>query len=367
MINLEMLGIISPHEKNLIREITPLGVKVTTHSLPQDYKLSKIKIYKRVKIRRDLLNQIKTTIKDRDPENTVFFYSQPPIVYDPVLKGLASRFHTILDIRDIWQEHTYIPYLKRKLERWEQVSTMNKVSAVTYVNPEFFSYLHDEIKDRRKLHFLTLGSNRDIFYYDKKTEPLSDKKINLVWCGGVSKLHYVTFWIEVMNYLQKREADVHLTIIGWGNDSEEVNRKIMAYQLKNVTFFNKKYPQEQAARIVRRADYALAGCNPIHNFLYHNALSTKVYDALSCGIPVISLLGSGMDRLNQSLGLSYVNINFNKSNTSISVEEVANRIMNLSVVESTTRERIFDIADCFSYRNIAVTFKQILEHVIGRY
>lgn len=370
VINLEIVGKMSPHETHLCMELKKLGVDITVHSLLSHYKMSRIKFYKRVKLRNDLIKQMKTIIFERNSDNTVFFSSQPPTLYPPILKKLSHKFATIMDIRDIWQEHTYHSYLKRKIEQWEQVSTMNKVSAVTFVNHGFYNYLASEIKDITKLYFLSLGADRDVFYYSGSQEPLSDKSINLVWCGCVYKFHYVSFWIEVMNSLQKRKSDIHLTIAGYGDDEKDIQQKINDYQLKNVSFFNEKFKQEQLAQFLRRADYALAGCDPNFDFLYQVAISTKVYEALSCGTPLITLLGREMDWFNSHYGLSEINVNFNNFNVinnKITISEICDRLISLSVIDSITRKRIFHIAKVFSYRNIALTFKEILQNVLRRY
>jgi glycosyltransferase involved in cell wall biosynthesis len=367
MINLEVIGESKNRVFNLRLAIENLGVNTTLHSLPSSYKTGKIKFLKRHQLRQALTKQIESTIHEKSADNTVFFASQMPTVYPPILKTLSDRFATIMDIRDIWQEHTYHPYLKRKIERWEQISTMNKVSAVTFTHRGFYNYLVKEINDPNNLYFLSLGANRDIFYYNGKQEPLSNKSINLLWSGRIYEFHYVPFWIEVMKGLQERKADIHLTIVGYGDKEKLVQQKINEYQLKNVSFFNKKFSQEQLAQYLRRADYALASVYPKFKFLYNIAITTKVFEALSCGTPLITSLGREMDDFNSLHGLSDVNKNFNLLYSKPTVNEICNELICLPIVDSTTRKCIFNIAEVFSYQKIASLFKQILQNVLERY
>ena len=326
--------------------------------------MSKIKFYKRHRLRKALIKQIESTINEKSVDNTVFFASQMPTLYPPVLKTLSKMFATVMDIRDIWQEHTYHPYLKRKIERWEQISTMNEVSVVTYTHRSFYKYLCNEIKNVKKLHFLTLGANKNIFNDTGKKEPLSDSSLNLIWCGTIFKNRYLPFWLKIMKRLQNRKSDIHLTLLGYGDKERGIYQKIDEYQLQNVTFLNRKFTQEELAEYIRSADYSIGGSNIKYEFMYRIAIATKVFESLCCGTPLITLAGGVMDDFNRIYGLYHINRNFDLLTNKITIDEICNEIVSLPTTSYNTRKKVSLIAEDFSYQTIALRLKKILQDIV---
>ena len=49
--------------------------------------------------------------------------------------------------------------------------------------------------------------------------------------------------MKIMKYLQTNNADIHLTIAGYGSEDLMLQQKINDYQLKNVTFLNRNFSQ----------------------------------------------------------------------------------------------------------------------------
>lgn len=368
MINLEVIGNASNRVHHICSEIEKIGVKTAVHSLPSDYKMSKIKFYKRHLLRKALIKQLESTITERNVDNTVFFASQMPTLYPPILKALSKRFATVMDIRDICQSHVYHPYLKRKIERWEQISTMNKVDVVTYTHRGFYKYLSEDIQDKRdkgglsKLRFLTLGANKNIFNNTGRKEPLSARSINLLWFGTIHHNRYLPFWLKIMKQLQQRKADIHLTLMGYG--AKEMGIRSFVDHLQNVTFLNRKFTQQQIAEHVRSADYTIGGGNKKYRMLYQIGVATKVFESLCCGTPLITI-GGAMNEFNRVYGLSQINSHFDPLNHPITIAEICDEIEALTSTSNSTREKISLIADDFSHQKIALRLKDILQEVLN--
>ena len=360
-INLEIVGEARNRVHHLCLAAEKIGIKSTVHELPSDYEGSNIKFYKRHHWRKTLRKQIESVMQERDPSNTVFFASQMPTLNPPVLKSIAGGFPTVMDIRDIWQEHNSHPFIKRKIEQWEQTSTMNAVDVVTYTHSAFFPYLVSDIKDVRKLKFLSLGANNDIFKFESPKKKLSDKAVNLIYSGKVGVYHSVMNWIEIMKHLKAAQADIHLTIAGYGKGAALVDRKIEEYQLDNVTFLNQQFTQPELANLINRADYGLTSVDPRNKVQYEVAVPTKVFESLVCGTPIISLLGEGMNLFNDIYGFK-LNQNFNLNNTSL--KQIAGHLLFLKPVEVVERRRIFQRSKDFTYQWIAKQFKSILRNLL---
>ena len=340
-----------------------IGINATVHELPDNYKGSKIKFYKRHHWRKTLKKQVAEVMQERDPSNTVFFASQMPTLNPPVLKGIAGHFPTVMDIRDIWQEHLYHPFIKRKIEQWEQISTMNKVDIVTYTHAGFYEYLVNDIKDRNKLRFLSLAANKDIFTDIGKKKTLSDREVNLIWTGSLSFDRSFPVLLKIMKRLQDMQADVYLTIIGDGKKASWLQQQITNYRLQNTLFYNEWLPQEQLAEYIRSADYSVFMARS-DGILHDVAVPTKVFEALCSGTPVLSFAGLGMRNFNHYHRLSKINKNIDYLADNLSIDDMCNKIISMPSVRNDIRKKLSVLSESFSYQNVALEFKRILQEVL---
>ncbi|MFX1515640.1 MAG: glycosyltransferase [Promethearchaeota archaeon] len=340
------------------------SIEVSYHELPLDYKRSKIKIVKRFRLRNTLYKQIISNTKDREVDNTIFMVTSPPTIYTPILNPLSKKYCTLLDLRDTYQEWEYHPFLKRRIEKWEQCSAMRHAESITYAHENFRPYIIKDGINPSKLHFVTNGANSKIFTFKGKRKTLSDANLNLIYAGGILHYHDFPKWIEVMRYLQKENADVHLTIIGTGNDSKRVESKIKAYHLSNITFYNEKIDQKELADYIRGADYALASINSNLTFFYNVNILTKIFEALSCGVPFLSFAGDATDVFSRQFNLCK---NW-RTKDEFNFEKISQTIANLPSPTISQRQTISKRAHAiFSFKIIASKFKKILEQSLRNY
>ncbi|MHA2243701.1 MAG: glycosyltransferase [Candidatus Hodarchaeales archaeon] len=372
MINLEIIGESYSQAQNiggnrirhLSRELEKNDVIINYHELPPGYRRSKIKIVKRFRLRNTLYKQIISKTRDRDVKNTVFLVTSPPTIYAPILNVISKRYCTILDLRDTYQEWEYHSFLKRRIEKWEQCSAMKRVESVTYAHENFRPHLVKDGVSPNKLYFVTNGANSDIFSFKGNRKTLSDSKIDLIYAGGILHYHDFSKWIEVMRYLQKQSADVHLTIIGKGNDSMRVGNKIQEYRLSNVTFQKEKINQKELSDYIRGADYALASINSNLIFYYNVNILTKIYEALSCGVPFLSFAGEATDIFSKQFDLCR---NWTTKNE-LNFEEISHEIANLPPPRLDERKALAKKAhSTFSFKIIAMKFKEILEQSLRKH
>lgn len=385
MVNLEIIGENLGKEgkigvnriNHLTTELTKLGVNVTFHQLPSDYKRSKIKIYKRIKMRKDLQKQTIESINEKDPSETVCMVTSPGTLYAPILIGLGKKYKTILDIRDIYQRWEYLPYLNRRIMKSEQIRTVNSVDVITYSHEGFFNYLIKDINfdnNPPSMFFITNGANTNIFRNVEKREFLSESRLNLIYAGG---FHFhdtqglgggVFPILEIMNIIQAIGSDVFLTIIGSGEEENLVKQKIEEYNLTNVKFINEMLPQKELVHYICGADYSISSGALEWRFLYEEGIATKVFESLCCGVPTLTIAGKRRDELSKDYAL------YNCKNWDISkcepvydlpLYQIASDIMKLPKTTDEIRKGLSRQAyKRFSFTILANIFKWILDDLI---
>lgn len=386
MINLEIIGENLGKEgkigvnrmNHLASELTKLGVDVSFHQLPPSYKRSRIKIYKRAKMRKDLQKQVMESIKEKDPSETVCLVTTPHTLYAPILIGLGKKYKTILDIRDIYQRWEYLPYLNRRIMQSEQVRTINKVDAITYSHEGFFNYLIKDINfDVSPPHvfFISNGANTDIFKNTDRKYLLSNSRLNFIYAGG---FHYhdtqgigggIFPILKIMRILQKTGVDVFLTIIGKGEEENLVKQRIDMYNLTNVRFINEMLPQKELVHYICGADYSISSGNPHWRFLYEEGIATKQFESLCCGVPTLTIGGRGREELSKDYAF------YNCKNWDIvkhlpirglPLYQIASDISKLPNTTNEVREELSRQAyKRFSFTVLAENFKHILDELTG--
>ena len=363
-INLEFLGptSIQLHGSRISALTRDNGINVRFHPLPADYQSGRVKVLKRIQIRKALEKHIHHIIAKGDLANTVWCHSQPPTLLNRLLIDLTKRFSTLLDIRDIYQEWNYHGFLKQQLERWEQVSTMKAVSAITYAHEGFGPYLRKDITDRGKLHFISNGADETIFF-PEKTDGLNGKLI--VYCGTINPVNNISFFLRVMKRALRMEKTLRLIIVGYGRDSGIVSEWIRSGRLPRTTFIDRNVNQETLAYYYHQADYAVCSINPFASVYYHTCIPNKVFEALCTGTPIISFQGQVMTDLSRS----WFNAihNFDITRRGVDLEIISRCIVALPSVTYNEKEKIAKQAhSVFPFRLRAKRFREVLLQILER-
>lgn len=116
-------------------------------------------------------------------------------------------------------------------------------------------------------------------------------KINLISVGGLVEQKGYMRLIKVVEKIIAEKANLHLYILGDGNQRNMIEQYIRKNNLENyITLLGYK---ENPYKYVKRAD--LFVCSS-----YHEGYSTAVTEALILGVPVITTLCSGMEELLES-------------------------------------------------------------------
>lgn len=357
--NLEIIGQPTNRIKHLSAELSKLGVEINVHALPGDYRPGRIPFIKRFQLRTALYNQMILDFNG-DPKETIFLVSQYPPVFAPLLGTLSLGFHTILDIRNTWQEWTHHGFLKQRVEKWEQLQAMKKVDAITHVHQGLRRHLVEHV-DPEKIHFITNGTNTGIFNYQPANKKLTNARLNLIYAGRFLPYHYLTVWLDVMKLLQYDREDISLVFVGHGPRGKEIENYIRENQLENVSLITGDFSQEELAGYLNEADYALACVDPANQTLYNTTILTKSFEALTCGVPVLSYMGQETTDFDRRHGLK-----FNRNFGGWTAPQIKAGILELPVLSDV--EKIMLSAKCqilFSFKRSARGFKRLMEQILS--
>ncbi len=114
-------------------------------------------------------------------------------------------------------------------------------------------------------------------------------KISLVYSGSISEARGIVNIIEAMKILIGNPVKVHLYLIG-PVDSREFNSKILnlinEYRLNERVSLTGRLPLEEVYNHYRKANIGLVVLTPQENYL--KSLATKIYEYMSCGLPVVA-------------------------------------------------------------------------------
>lgn len=226
----------------------------------------------------------------------VIFATSPPL---PVLfSALAITFFTraplVADIRDIWPESALaVGVLKknifyRVLEVLERY-VYRKARAVV-VNAEGIGKRLQEGRGvpRGKIHFFPNGADLELFQESVDTAEIDRRyglhgKFVVLFAGILGRAQDPLIIIEAANLLRE-EKDVAFLLVGSGVFKGDCEKRAKELNLSNVIFAGERPRAEMPAYFVR-ANVGLNTLSP--DPLFSDVISSKNYDYMAAGIPII--------------------------------------------------------------------------------
>ena len=115
--------------------------------------------------------------------------------------------------------------------------------------------------------------------------PTKDSRFEVLFYGTYIPLQGIDFIIDAAAQLQESHPAIHFTLIGSGQTRKRIERKIKKMNVTNVTLMD-PVPYEHLPDCIRAADLCLGifgTSNKAQRVIPH-----KVYDAVACGIPVLT-------------------------------------------------------------------------------
>ena len=183
----------------------------------------------------------------------------------------------------------------RKLISW-----LNPLAWVYYGADVLSTHLADEVLIDTKAHkqffmkrfflkskrirVVPVGTLTDLFYPGPKEDKLSAEKFNVLFIGSYIPLQGIEHILGAAKILSN-QPDIHFTLIGNGQTYKKMTALATELDVQNVTFLDTK-PLEELPHYVRSCDVALGIFGTSDKA--HRVIPHKVYDAVGCGVPVIT-------------------------------------------------------------------------------
>lgn len=133
--------------------------------------------------------------------------------------------------------------------------------------------------DKEKVKLLYNHVDQKIFHPNVEVKS-SENKIHIVNAGRMVKGKRFPLVLNVFKKLQNTHPNLHLTLVGEGEDFPVVSEKIKLEEIKNVTLTG-AISHEELANIYRSASFLL-------NASVYESFGNVVAEAMACGLPVIA-------------------------------------------------------------------------------
>jgi len=225
--------------------------------------------------------------------------SKPDIIHACDFSGVIpsliySTFKKTPVVYDIWDSLTgYFPtkneFIRTLMIGFEKY-LIKKSNKTLIPDPERTEQM--EITEPDLLKKITVIYNSETFLNFNKKINLKNKKINLTYVGVLSSR---SRGLEQLVSIAKINPDVTFRIAGYGPDERVITKLIKSKGLKNIIFYG-RINREKAEKLNKEADIIVSLLDPnFENYKY--ATSTKVFDAMKFGKPVITTKNTATGRL----------------------------------------------------------------------
>jgi len=219
----------------------------------------------------------------------------------------------IFEVRDLWPESLWM--LKRKsfiykLFSWFEYFFYNKADKIVVVTNSFKNTIVKNGISPKKINVFFNGSyfedtptnNKDAALIRKNLK-LNDKVI-LGYIGTFGIAQKLPFFLDLANKLYKRYPSIHLLFIGDGADREEMVKKVIANNIKNITILP-PIPKNEVNKYLSAIDFGLVPLR--NNPVYHKVIPSKIFEVAAMKKPILlGVEGEVKDIINKyNIGISF--------------------------------------------------------------
>lgn len=170
-----------------------------------------------------------------------------PVVFDPFL----SRWSTRVEDRRLFAPGS----LQAWIAAWQDWSSCSCADHLVFDTHEHQRWFFDRYGLRRPWDVLEVGIDEDVFTQAGPAEPRAREGLDVLFYGTYIPLHGVDTIVAAAAEL-RGHADVHVTLVGAGQELPHAQRSIARLGLRNVALVGPMPPVQLAARI-RTADVVL--------------------------------------------------------------------------------------------------------------
>lgn len=147
----------------------------------------------------------------------------------------------------------------------------------------------NSIKNKLKGIMLPIGSPIDLSLFTKNEEKIKSGILNLVYTGRIDSHKSVATLIEMIDEYSKINQNFLLTIVGDGDERQNVEKMVSNLNLGNHVVFTGALPRMQVLEELKRSDiYVTASIG--------EGVSISVLEAYASGLPVVCFNVLGLAR-----------------------------------------------------------------------
>lgn len=265
---------------NIIRKgLLQNGIEIINCSSRQNVLLrSFILFFKFLKIRKkiDVIIVSEMSHASMPCAKLISFIFRKKIIFDP----LISAYDTIVEDRKLINKGSLLSKVILFLDK-ACMKMSDKVIADTEEHAEYFSN-HMGI-DVNKIKVIPVGADID-FYFPCKEDWKDQEKFSVLFQGTYIPLHGIKYIILAAQRLQKYK-DIHFTLVGNGQQYEEILMMNEQMGLDNITFLP-MLPQDELRNQINKSDVCLGVFGETNKA--KRVIPNKVYQYLACSKPIIT-------------------------------------------------------------------------------
>jgi len=261
------------------------------------------------------------------------------------IKNSMKNVKLIQDFRDPWNDDIlYTPQFgnRQRLKKSEEMElfALNKADKVVSVTKMLSKYF--EKKSKNPVFTVYNGFSSKNLGWEKEKE--KSEKIKIIYAGNINAGR-----AEPFKYFLEKIAEFDNIVIDlYCSGCSKIEKVFSEFIEKKVLNTFEKISYEKLMEIIPEYNYGLH----VNAKEYPDALSTKIYDYLSAGIPLVSVnYGGEIEEL----------INANNFGYSINIAD-KNTDMILKLIKMDSIELDPDKVGEFSYEKIIKKYVQIIEH-----
>ncbi len=145
-------------------------------------------------------------------------------------------------------------------------------------------FVHQFFLKPERIRVVYVGTRDELFTPGPSKNLLQPGKYNVLFVGSFIPLQGVEYIVEAAKILQA-DSSIHFTLIGNGQTRPNIESQIQRYQLHNITLLDFQ-PIEELPMFFRSCDVSLGIFGTSKKA--DRVIPHKVYDAVACGVPVIT-------------------------------------------------------------------------------
>ncbi len=134
-----------------------------------------------------------------------------------------------------------------------------------------------------KIRVIYLGTREDLFCPNQEFQ-IPDSRFKILFYGTYIPLQGIQYIIHAAHLLQDH-SDIHFTLVGNGQTYKDMRELAANLELTNIEFTD-KVPYQELPDLIRNANLCLGIFGTSEKA--SRVIPHKVYDAIACGIPVLT-------------------------------------------------------------------------------